>query len=235
MSSQEVDNCLLFAYGECGPDVTEDEFNDWYDNEHAPARLALPGISTAIRYKATDGKPPSWLATFDITTLDVLKSDAYRSLSANASPNEKSIVSRLATLHRRVYSRFATVQNLDVGVTALPSKFTLVVGLAPSPDKEEDVNKWYEEEHLKLMSKVPGFIRARRYKLVSDVELAGKADPNSPAVAFPYVTLYDWESDAYTNEPSFKEAISTPWSAKVLAEVPSSELRLFALYKNFSK
>ncbi|KAF8068617.1 hypothetical protein FPV67DRAFT_1414813 [Lyophyllum atratum] len=235
MPSQDVDNGLLFVYGECGPDVTEGDFNDWYDNEHAPARLTVPGISTAIRYKATDGKPPSWLATYDVTTPDVLQSDAYRSLGVNASANEKSIISRLATLHRGIYNRIATVQNPDVGATALPSKFTLVVGMAPSPDKEEDFNKWYEEEHLGLMSKVPGFIRARRYKLVSEVELAGKADPTSLAVAFPYVALYDWESDAYTKEPSFTEAISTPWSAKVLAEVPRLELRLFALHRDFSK
>lgn len=236
MSAQDVDDGLLFVYGECGPNVTEEEFNDWYDNQHAPARLTVPGISSAARYKTTDGKAPSWLALYDAMNTDVLQSDAYKALSAHASSQEKSIISRLATLNRRIYSRFATFQGPAISATALPSKFVLVVGVEPAPEKEEEVNRWYEEEHLGLMSKVPGFIRARRYKLVSHLELAGQANASpTQVVPFPYVTLYDWENGAYTVDIAFQAAISTPWSAKVLAELPSSEFRLFALHEGFSK
>ncbi|KAG6857058.1 hypothetical protein H0H87_010023 [Tephrocybe sp. NHM501043] len=238
MSAPEVTNDgLLFVYAECGPHVTEQEFNDWYDNDHAPLRLALPDFSTAVRYKAVDGKTPSWLAIYDTTTPEVLQSNAYKSLSLNAPAHEKSIISRLAFLNRRIYHRFQTIQNPKFNTaTPLPAAVVLVVGMKPtSLEKEEDVNNWYSEEHLALMSKVPGFIRARRFKLVSSIELAGKADPASPAVAFPYVTLYDWESAAYVNEPAFKEAISTPWTVNVFSEVADSELRLFGLHKRFAK
>ena len=37
---------LLFVYtdpGSSGP-VTEAEFHDWYDHEHGPARLRVPGL-----------------------------------------------------------------------------------------------------------------------------------------------------------------------------------------------
>lgn len=252
-----TDNGLLFVYAECGPDVTEAEFNgksnmrsamqfsqtnhrsfvtDWYDNEHAPARMNVPGFSTALRYKTTDSKPPSWLAIYDTTSPDVLQSDAYKALNTNASSNDKSIVSRLTTLSRRVYSRFVTVENPNISASTLPAKYVLVVGIEPAtPEKEEELNKWYRDEHLTLLSKVPGFIRARRYKLVSNVELAGKADPNSPAAVFPYVTLYDMETDTYSSTPEFKDALSTPWTVKVLGEVASAEFRLFVIHKNFSK
>ncbi|KAG6853300.1 hypothetical protein C0991_005355 [Blastosporella zonata] len=234
MSAQQVDDGLLFVYGERGPHVTEEEFNEWYD-VHAAVRLSLPEFSSAVRYKAEDGKTPSWLAIYDTTTPEVLKSDAYKALSTNAPPNEKDIISRLAVLNRRIYHRFQTFQKPGFDAALVPAPVVLVVGVLPSTvEKEEDINKWYAEEHLALMSKVPGFIRARRYKLVSSVELAGKADPASPAVAFPYVTLYEWESAAYADEPAFKEAVSTRWSVKLLndQDIPS-EMRLFGLYKSF--
>ncbi|KAG6907767.1 hypothetical protein DXG01_007480 [Tephrocybe rancida] len=236
MSTPQANDGLLFVYGECGPHVTEEEFDEWYNNDHAPARVALPDFSTALRYKAVDNKSPSRLAIYDITTPDALQSDAYKALSINASQKEKSIISRLALLNRRIYRRFLTYQNPDFDPNSLPAKVTLVVGMAPgTEEKEEDHNRWYSEEHLALMSKVPGFIRARRYKFVSSVELAGNADPASSPVAFPYITLYDWESTAYLNEPAYKEAISTPWTVKVFSEVAKSEQRLFELQETFAK
>jgi hypothetical protein len=39
---------LLFAYSDPGP-VLAAEFNDWYDYEHGPARLTVPGISAGYR------------------------------------------------------------------------------------------------------------------------------------------------------------------------------------------
>ncbi|RDB30768.1 hypothetical protein Hypma_005732 [Hypsizygus marmoreus] len=230
------DDGLLFVYADLGPKVKEVDFNDWYDNEHAPARLTVPGFSTAGRYKAVDTQPPSWLALYDITSPEVIQSDAYKALSAQASSTEKEIISCLSTLSRRVYTRFATFESPTLSTDSFPSKFVLVVGFEPTRDREEEMNAWYANEHLELLSKVPGFLRARRYRLVSSVELAGNPDEKAKApVPFPYLTLYEWETDAYATTPEFKDAISTPWSVKVMGELVRSELRLFALHKSFSK
>lgn len=230
------DNGLSFLYCERGSEVTEEDFNNWCDTENIPPRLALPGTSLATRYRATDGKLPSWITMFSTTNLGVYEGDEYKAVMANQTANDISVMSRLVTLSRNMYIRFATVLNPDIdAAAALPAKFILVVGVAPAPDKLEEVNKWYEEEHLRAMSMVPGFVRARRYKLNSSVEFAGNADVNAPIVAFPYLTLYDRESDKYTAEPAFKNAMSTPWAVKVLSELPSSEVRPFALHKSFWK
>ncbi|KAH0578343.1 hypothetical protein J132_08688 [Termitomyces sp. J132] len=236
-STTRVNDALLFVYGECGPYVTEEEFNEWYDKEHVPARLVLSDFSTAARYKAADGKSPSWLAIYDVTTPEVLQSDAYKTLSVNASANEKFIISRLAVLHRGVYRLCLTIENPSPGSALLPGKVVVVVGILPkTPEQEEEIDRWYSVEHLPLLSKVPGLIRARRYKLLNDVELAGKADPTSPTIAFPLLTLYDWESASFADEPAYKEAISTSWSSKLLTKVGEGlEVRSFSLYKSFAK
>ncbi|KAJ7890554.1 hypothetical protein B0H14DRAFT_2689813 [Mycena olivaceomarginata] len=46
---------LVFVYLEPGP-VSEADLNDWYDNEHAPLKLTVPGVKSAIRYKAVGGR-----------------------------------------------------------------------------------------------------------------------------------------------------------------------------------
>ncbi|KAG6886142.1 hypothetical protein C0992_004601 [Termitomyces sp. T32_za158] len=237
MASPRENNCLLLVYGECGQYVTEEEFNEWYDNEHVPARLALSDFSTAARYKAADGKSPSWLAIYDATTTDVLQSGVYKALFANASANEKSIISRIAVLHRAVYHLDLTVENPIIGTNSLPARVVLVVGDQDNNSHvgKEEVERWYLNEHLPLLSKVPGFIRSRRYKLVSDVELAGKADPTSPIISFPKLTLYDLENASFLNEPAYREAISMPWALKMMPQAATSEIRSFSLYKGFAK
>jgi hypothetical protein len=36
----------------------EDEFNDWYDNQHLPDMLGLPGWEAACRYRLADEQRP---------------------------------------------------------------------------------------------------------------------------------------------------------------------------------
>ncbi|MFI9386653.1 hypothetical protein [Kutzneria sp. NPDC052558] len=91
---------LLYVLADPGP-VPEPEFHDWYDNDHAPARLQVPGIRAGYRYRAIDGDRPPWLAYYELDTA-ALTSPAYQRLR-HRSPREQAIVDRLATLDRRVY------------------------------------------------------------------------------------------------------------------------------------
>jgi hypothetical protein len=62
--------------------VMEDEFNDWYDLEHLPQMLAVPGIDTAARFVAIEGWP-RYLAVYDLKEFAVLRSAAYRSMTGS--------------------------------------------------------------------------------------------------------------------------------------------------------
>ena len=44
---------LFYVYTDPGT-VDEAEFHDWYDHEHGPARLTVPGLGPAYRYRALD-------------------------------------------------------------------------------------------------------------------------------------------------------------------------------------
>jgi hypothetical protein len=60
------------------PPALEAEFNDWYDAEHLPERLAIPGFISARRWEA-DLKPGQgkYLATYELESAAVLQSAAY--------------------------------------------------------------------------------------------------------------------------------------------------------------
>src|SRR6202166_4237203 len=54
----------------------EAEFNRWYDEEHVPGLLQVPGFLSAGRYLALKGAP-KYLATYELEDHNVLRSAAY--------------------------------------------------------------------------------------------------------------------------------------------------------------
>lgn len=68
---------LLLTMTETPPGL-DAEFNDWYDREHLPERLAIPGFASARRWQA-DLKPGEgkYIATYELDSAAVLESPAY--------------------------------------------------------------------------------------------------------------------------------------------------------------
>jgi hypothetical protein len=76
------------------PADMEEEFNVWYDREHVPERLAVPGFERAQRYYLTHGER-RYVALYDVSALDVFESPAYLAKSGdNNTPWTKRIISR---------------------------------------------------------------------------------------------------------------------------------------------
>ena len=69
------------------PPAMEEEFNAWYDDEHLPERLAIPGFRSARRWVA-DVEPGEgkYLATYELDSLGVLESPAYLARFRNQTP-----------------------------------------------------------------------------------------------------------------------------------------------------
>jgi antibiotic biosynthesis monooxygenase (ABM) superfamily enzyme len=55
----------------------EDDFNRWYDQEHAPAFAALPGCRGARRYRKLDGIGAKYLAVYDLDDGGLPQSPAW--------------------------------------------------------------------------------------------------------------------------------------------------------------
>src|ERR1051326_4599362 len=75
---------LLFASFDTSP-AQEDEFNDWYDLEHVPERLRVPGFLNAQRWIG-DENPKIAVATYDLESHAVMDSPAYRAIGGANGP-----------------------------------------------------------------------------------------------------------------------------------------------------
>ena len=60
------------------PSEHEDEFNHWYNEEHLPELLAVPGVLNAARYEAVMSGPKH-LACYELQTPSVVDTDAFTS------------------------------------------------------------------------------------------------------------------------------------------------------------
>ncbi len=77
------------------PMAFEEEFNAWYDTEHIPERLSVPGILTGLRYMNVSGGTPRYLAMYDLEHASVMDSPAYlRVAHDNSSPWTKRVTAR---------------------------------------------------------------------------------------------------------------------------------------------
>lgn len=224
---------LLFVYTDPGP-VPAAEFNDWYDNEHGPARLTVPGITSGSRFHALDDALPPWLAYYEFRQ-GTLDSPEYRALADNASAREKSIMSSLATLDRRVYELISDdsapggddppgeSDGLDgpdglYGLAGPP--VVLAVSLSVPPSAEADLGAWYAGEHIPALLTVPGWRRVRRYRLL---------EGGAPT----YLALSEVESAAVFEQPAYQASVSTPRRNRLVELAIERERRLFGLHKAF--
>ena len=76
-------------------------FNDWYDNEHMPELLQLPGVLSAERYRVV-GEGIRYLALYRLAEPGVPESEAYRTWRENSESTELW-ASRFIARERYVY------------------------------------------------------------------------------------------------------------------------------------
>lgn len=176
--------------------VALDELNDWYDTEHIPQRLALPGFVRAERWM-TGGDQPVSIVLYEIESLGVLTGEHYRGVTgANLSPWSKRI---LPKCHRDRFEADLTLHRARPGVES--AEGLLLVGMNVEPDAEEEFDRWYTEEHVPSLYEVPGVLSARRYR--------------AAAGAQKHLAMYHLTHPDVQASPAWATAINTPWASRV--------------------
>jgi hypothetical protein len=206
---------LFYVYTEPGS-VDEAEFHDWYDHEHGPARLTVPGFGRAYRYRALDGAKPPWLALYELDRPDVIDSPEYQALGANASDRDKSVAAGLAALDRRVYEQISE----DGSAAGRAAPVILAVAMSVPEGSEDDLAAWYTEEHIPMLLKVPGWRRIRRFRLTRALD---GPEPGS------FLSVHELAGPEVLEDPGYRAAASTPWRDRVVASALRRERRVFGL------
>src|SRR5579864_7610430 len=179
-------------------DVAPDEFNDWYDTEHIPERLAVPGFLNAERWLGA-ANPKQSLALYDLDTVGVLQSPPYRAVGgANGSPWTKRVTGRTKSLIRLEGEQIRPGDALaPLGQAAA----LLLIAMNVAPEHEGEFNEWYNSEHLPQLGAVPGVLCARRYR--------------GNGATQRYCAVYHLANPDVTNSAAWKAAANTPWTERM--------------------
>jgi hypothetical protein len=96
-------SALLLVMADITPALDE-EFNRWYDEEHVPERLSIPGFLGGRRFKAVEGEP-RYLALYDLKSVDVLASEPYRYFrGAGETAWTRNMLKAMQNFRRGVYA-----------------------------------------------------------------------------------------------------------------------------------
>lgn len=150
---------MLFSQMEPTP-ALEPEFNDWYATEHIPARLALPGFAGAVRYVEVGGAR-KYLAIYEISDMKVLDTPAYQRLKTDPSARTARMLSSVAG-----FTRFTCKQTYANDGKSEGDYLSAVAFDVPLADREA-FDEWYESEHIPLLMRAAGWLRVRRYSVLS--------------------------------------------------------------------
>jgi hypothetical protein len=183
-----------FHYGH----VAEDEFNDWYDTEHIPQRLAIPGFINAVRWLGADD-PKISVVAFDLEGVDVLESAPYLAVvGANMSPWSRRVIGLCENLGR--FGAEQTLPGREVGPQ--DAEGLLIVAMNVRPEAESEFNAWYNEEHVPRLQTVPGVLCARRFQTRSGSRK--------------YLATYHLSRPEVHASEAWQQAAATPWRSRIL-------------------
>ena len=165
------------------PPALEEEFNAWYDTEHIPERLAVPGFETALRYVCIDGAP-RYLAMYDLAGPDVLNSPAYLKVGfGNASPWTKRVTSRV-----RVYRSFGEQVYPGTKLTGRAARVLVLRFRALPSEKRDKIIAGMRENFESLPQTLQ--VRVLAYDTDAGVDFLGLVEARAPLPAPPNLEAF---------------------------------------------
>jgi hypothetical protein len=182
----------------------EVEFGKWYDEEHIPHLLTVPGFLSAGRYVALKGSPKH-LAIYELETADVLRSTAFLD-EVRFRPTARRTATAGGMIGRNYlnngYRQIFPMHTHPIEMTQGPAPF-LQMGRIDIPSVVEDeFNDWYNTAYIPPYLAVPGCLGARRYVAID-------SQPK-------YLTLYEFENPTVSEHPDWEKARdANPWSKRI--------------------
>ena len=106
-ASQNIGNTILVVMMDVDPEH-EDEFNEWYNDEHLPERLEIPGYVSARRFKLEEGEGVlRYLCIWELEDGSPLQSEQYKAQRARPSQLRDRanvhIRQRMRGLYKQIY------------------------------------------------------------------------------------------------------------------------------------
>lgn len=176
------------------------------------------------------------MAVYDIDDMNMLTQDVYTKLrkAPVQSQRERDTMKQIHVDRRFYdviegeewkaddYKVLEEVRNEGEGNVLV----AVYLSLKDGKENEEELAKWYREEHVPLLSKVPGWRRTRRF-VTSYLDLQDGREKV-------FLALHEYAPQNGLGGEEFKKATSTEWNNKMYQTVIASKARrVYDLYYTF--
>jgi hypothetical protein len=186
---------LLAVWTDVAPEA-EAEFNEWYNTEHIPQLLEVPGFISGRRYQAVDGKP-RYLALYELADENVLGGGAFLKIREHPTGWTRRMLPNFRNSQRGVFRQIFACGDRP----APDAAFVLTVRLNTPAERERDFNDWYNIDHVPALVGVPGVFGARRFEAV-------EGDPK-------YLAIYEMNDGGIPKTPEWEKARNSEWTQRI--------------------
>jgi len=170
--------------------------------------LDIPGadVKSMITATSNDDKvksgAPSASIIYEIKHISKLLSpSAYEKDPAHQNGTINS-------LEWQVYKLVTKVSRPGTESEANPKASTMIcVGVTPNENTYDEYASWYDQEHVRLLSKVPGWRSSARYELAASF--------GSPQAVAPYLAVHLYDERNGLGGPEWRRSVETEWTLKV--------------------
>lgn len=202
----------LAVWLECLPDA-EDDFNQWYVEQHLAERVGLPGFLRGRRYRAVRGAP-RYFALYEAEGTEVFRSPAYLERLNNPTEWTRRVMPTVRNFTRGVYRLVRTVGGTD---DPEAGHVLVTLRLDPLPGQDATLRLRYRDEGLEALAKVPGVISATLLEM--DREATGGFTEErkligASAAAAPFACLCEVRDAAVADHPAWRAALGSNGPAR---------------------
>ena len=169
----------------------EDEFNRWYDTQHAPDVVSIPGFVSAQRYVRSDAQmrpdapeSPRYLVVYEIATRDLAA--VYAEVNRRATDGRTRMSDAIGRSGGMNVTYRAT-EHKQWSLPGGPDAYLHIVMANPAPGEADALERWYVRHHAPDMGRLPGFMG---YQLgtAAPVQMIPDAHPRQRVALFSIAT-----------------------------------------------
>jgi hypothetical protein len=152
----------------------------------------------------------------------------FRNLDGQSKPSEELLegIFKNARFDTRFYEEVQVFENPNTPPSLGPAAILISAALEPpsSPERISDFDAWYREEHLAFLARAPGYIRTRRYELVSGTSLDEfeRSVPDIPR----FLALHEFDCEELPWK-ELGESAETEWAKRVMGGLVREEVGWF--------
>jgi hypothetical protein len=176
------------------------EYNRWYNKQHAPDVVAVPGFVSAQRFVVNDvqlgtgaktAPLPKYLVLFKIVTDDLKRvmTEVDRRIQTGKTVISPTLDRQNASayIYRALGPQIAHASKQPTQQTDEVRRYIHFVLTVPVDGKESEFNEWYDKHHGPEMAALPGVVSAQR--LIFQQGEPPKVPPTKYAALFEIETV----------------------------------------------